>query len=106
MVNQRITPILRKHPNKKTVICFDGWKIYAPEVEAELSSHPLILQPIVLNISDPETHQRVAALLILKDQDQSTSQNLDLGSLRRWLSNDRELKKYKLPTVLRVFAAW
>lgn len=41
-------------------------------------------------------------MLILKDQDQSTSQNLDLESLRRWLSNDRKLNKYKLPTVLRV----
>lgn len=37
------------------VFRFDGWKIYAPEVEAELSNHPLILQPIVLYVPDPET---------------------------------------------------
>ncbi|KAE8367661.1 hypothetical protein BDV27DRAFT_154806 [Aspergillus caelatus] len=83
------------------VIRFSGWKIFAPEVEEALSSHPSVSQAIILGVSDPHTGQRVAALIIPKT-DHATSNGFDLATLRRWLSRERGVLEYKLPTVLRV----
>lgn len=83
------------------MIRFSGWKVFAPEVEEALSTHPSVSRAIILGVSDPTTGQRVAALLILKE-DNTSGNGLDLAAIRGWLYQERGILEYKLPTILRV----
>ena len=87
--------------NDFVVIRFNGWKIFAPEIEEALSTHPSVSQAIVLGVSDSHTGQRVAVLLIPK-KDNAPSDTLDLACIRQWLFHERGMLGYKLPTILRV----
>ncbi|KAB8262594.1 hypothetical protein BDV32DRAFT_147515 [Aspergillus pseudonomiae] len=83
------------------VIRFNGWKVFAPEVEEALSTHPYVSQVIILGVSDLHTGQRVAALLIPR-WDNTSGNKLDLATIRGWLSQEKGILQYKLPTLLRV----
>ncbi|KAJ5512497.1 hypothetical protein N7463_002049 [Penicillium fimorum] len=91
------------------VIRFDGWKIYAPEVEDALEKHPLVASAIVVGVPDRQFGYRVGALLVVKDpskeDDWDPCLNLNLSGLQRWLALERQLLAYKMPTLLRLLRA-
>jgi len=73
-----------------------GYKVSALEIEEALRQHPAIAECAVVGVPDPEWGERVAAALVLKNDDES----LDLPALRAWA---RELlAPHKLPTRLLV----
>lgn len=55
-------------------------------------------QAIILGVSDPLAGQRAAALIIPK-MGNTTSNRLDLATIRRWLSQEGGTLEYKLPKV-------
>ncbi|OQE10074.1 hypothetical protein PENFLA_c095G07633 [Penicillium flavigenum] len=83
------------------VIRFQGWKIYAPEIEDALHKHPEVLHVLVVGVRDPKLDQLVAALLVVKDGVDINSERLKITNLRRWLALEQGVPRYKLPTMLR-----
>ncbi|KAK2752869.1 hypothetical protein FQN54_008022 [Arachnomyces sp. PD_36] len=80
------------------------WKAYAPELEDELSHHPQISQATVLGVPHSTAGQSIAALIRMQGhtgKDQPTAR-LGLSELRRWLTVERDLPMFRLPTMLRV----
>ena len=70
-----------------------GHKVSALEIEEALRQHPAITECAVVGVPDPEWGERVAAAVVLKDDD-----SLDLQSLRDWAKE--LLAPHKLPSRL------
>ncbi|GAB1207270.1 hypothetical protein APSETT445_005983 [Aspergillus pseudonomiae] len=100
-MTEELAMIARTSWESDEVIRFNGWKVFAPEVEEALSTHPYVSQVIILGVSDLHTGQRVAALLIPR-WDNTSGNKLDLATIRGWLSQEKGILQYKLPTLLRV----
>ncbi len=67
-----------------------GYKVAAPEIEAELNQHPAVLECAVVGIPHEEWGQQIAAALVLYP-----GARLDLETLRSWARE--RLPAYKLP---------
>jgi malonyl-CoA/methylmalonyl-CoA synthetase len=80
------------------IIKSGGYKISALDIERHLLEHPMIAEVAVVGIPDITWGQKVAAIVLLRQQEKNAS--LSLEDLRQW-SKDR-LPAYQVPTVLRV----
>jgi malonyl-CoA/methylmalonyl-CoA synthetase len=92
------------------IIKSGGYKISALDVEREILGLPYIAETMVVGVPDEEFGQRVAAVVSLREEDQSQiladgqvaggGKALTLERLRKDLRD--KLSGYKLPTVLRL----
>ncbi|KAF3390465.1 Malonate--CoA ligase, partial [Penicillium rolfsii] len=85
------------------VIRYYLWRIYAPEVESALSQIDEIAHAVVLGVNDSGCGQRVAAVVVYRQRDESGTQGLE--EIRRKLSMDIGLEMFKLPTLLKIVAS-
>ena len=72
-----------------------GYKISALEIEEVLRDHPAIAEVAVVGVADEEWGQRVAAAVVV-----AQDQILELDELREW--GKERLAPYKVPTLLEV----
>lgn len=79
--------------NSVDIIKTGGYKVSALEIEEVLRTHTAIGQCAVVGVDDDHWGQRVAAAVVLHE-----NETLDLDSLRAW-SKER-LAPYKIPTLL------
>lgn len=80
------------------IIKSGGYKISALEIERHLLEHPLIAEVAVVGVADITWGQKVAAIVVLRQQEKSAAFSLD--DLRQWAKS--RLPPYQLPTALRV----
>ncbi|ORY06112.1 AMP-dependent synthetase and ligase [Basidiobolus meristosporus CBS 931.73] len=78
------------------IIKSGGYKISALEIEREILDYPGILDCAVVGPEDEEWGQKVAAVVLVEED-----QNIELQALRDWASS--RLAKYKLPSLLHVY---
>lgn len=76
------------------IIKTGGYKVSALEIENVLQDHPNISEVCVMGVTDEEYGQRVGALIVLKNQQDS----LELKDLRSWCRD--KLGSYKIPSLL------
>lgn len=74
-------------------------RVFAPEIEDLLNEHPSVSQSIVVGVDDIQAEEMVAALLVVHKEADISS--LNLRSLRHWLTVEKDLPCFKLPTMLR-----
>ncbi|KAK9727785.1 hypothetical protein K7432_001562 [Basidiobolus ranarum] len=78
------------------IIKSGGYKISALEIEREILDYPGILDCAVVGPEDEEWGQRVAAVVLVKN-----NQDIELQDLKNWASS--RLAKYKIPSLLHVY---
>lgn len=77
----------------------------ALEVESQLLEHPLISDVCVVGVPDPKWGQRVAALVVRKSVDNTTTKAaaakdaLSLDELRDWCKS--RMASYQIPTIVK-----
>lgn len=80
-------------------------KVSALEVESQLLEHPLISDVCVVGVPDPKWGQRVAALVVRKSVDNTTTKAaaakdaLSLDELRDWCKS--RMASYQIPTIVK-----
>ncbi|EFA07690.2 malonate--CoA ligase ACSF3, mitochondrial [Tribolium castaneum] len=77
------------------IIKSGGYKLSAIEIETALLGHPDIKDCVVVGVEDKEWGQRVAAVVVLRE-----NKTLTLEDLRSW--GGEKLAKYALPSVLEI----
>lgn len=89
------------------VIRLGTWKMYTPDIEADISTHPLVSEAIVLGVPDPVYGEQVAVLLVLCKghglcHDRDSIPELRLPNLRSWLTLEKKVPPFRQPSMLRV----
>jgi len=84
------------------IIKSGGYKISALDVEREILAHvPGVKEAVVVGLDDPEWGQRVAAVVMIEDENQEKEKEpMDLKTFRNHLRQD--LAPYKIPSVLKI----
>lgn len=77
------------------IIKSGGYKISAIQIETELLEHPDINECAVVGIEDEKWGQKVAAIVLLKE-----NKTMSLDNLREW-ARDR-IPRYSIPSVLKI----
>ena len=79
---------------RSDLIVTGGENVYPAEVEAVLTSHPLVMEAAVYAASDPEWGHRVAAAVVLRD-----GAHVGESDLRSWCGP--RLARFKIPKTIR-----
>jgi malonyl-CoA/methylmalonyl-CoA synthetase len=82
------------------IIKSGGYKLSALEIDSVLLEHPLIRECAVIGLPDPTWGEAVTAVVVLKENADLRSADLDLPQLRSWCKE--RLSVYKVPQHLRV----
>uniref|UniRef100_T1J507 MD-2-related lipid-recognition domain-containing protein n=1 Tax=Strigamia maritima TaxID=126957 RepID=T1J507_STRMM len=77
------------------IIKSGGYKISALDVERHLLSHPHIVEAVVVGVADPVWGQRVAAVIVTRDE-----KELKLPELKEWCKE--RMPPYTIPSLLKV----
>lgn len=80
------------------IIKSGGYKISAIHIETELLEHPDIKECAIVGIEDEKWGQKVAAVVLLKE-----NKTMTLDQLKEWASD--KMPKYTIPSVLKIVDA-
>lgn len=83
------------------IIKSGAYKVSALEIETHLLEHPLIADVCVVGVPDPTWGQKIAALIVCKDNSNGDAADvLTLPKLRAWC--EERIASYQIPSIIKL----
>lgn len=82
------------------IIKTGAYKVSALEIETHLLEHPQIADVCVVGIPDPTWGQKIAALIVCKENSNEDADALTLPKLRAWC--EERIASYQIPSIIKL----
>lgn len=82
------------------IIKTGAYKVSALEIETHLLEHPAIADVCVVGVPDPTWGQKIAALIVSKENSSTDSDALALPKLRAWC--EERIASYQIPSIIKL----